>query len=86
MQGIEQYRPLLGPVKRTAKGIPHGKVHKHRARSLHLGAEISTSRYHDGWDARLFNHSGDQTYGLVIKRSRRDQNKDIHPFLLQALR
>lgn len=86
MKRITQDRSLLIHIERSPESIAHRKIHEYGPRRFDLRREVAPGRYDYGGDARGFNHSGDQTNGLVVQRSSRDQHERVDALIAQLAR
>ena len=72
-QHLSQDRFVAPAVMGWAEGAPNRMIDKDRARRRDLSHDIEGRAHHQGWDAPVFDHVGDETDGLMAKRSVRHQ-------------
>ena len=86
MKRIAQDRSLLIHIERPAESIAHREIHEHGSRRFDPRREVAPCRHDYSGDARGFNHSRDQTNGLVVKGSGGNQHERVDTFIAQFAR
>jgi hypothetical protein len=74
---------LLLDGTRRAEVVPHREVHEQCPWGLDLDRQISSRRHDHGRDAGRFDHSCDQTHGLVIEWSGGNQQEEVDLVVVQ---